>query len=250
MTAAPAPCPPEFERFAKFYYAACAIMDYSPIAGHVLRHVFHDHVGEILPKVTSQQAKQFAESYERHLAPFPNDGVDELRYFAGELYEVLKGNLRAGKISPDIADQYYLCSTIYSVLEGDDCIARERKCRHVACRLNRLLKRATKRRPAGKSHGQIDKKVIQEMMRSVQPMARVASQLVLPDFRKSFQENEITQFLMSCGVNIEKKSIPRDQDARAFIQQSLDNALDMMKNRKERQALECLRSALAAWESL
>lgn len=132
--------PSELKRYAKYHYAAESISNYNPTASQVLRHVFSDYcTDEILPLTASPDVHQFLETYKQSLDPFPCDGPAEMRYFANDLYNSLLVALQSGKISLELPDQFWLCSTIYSVIDGEEAEIREQMCRYAAVSLKKLV---------------------------------------------------------------------------------------------------------------
>lgn len=132
--------PGEIKRYAKYYYAAESISKYNKTVAQVLGHVFADYcVDEILPLTASPNAHRFITTYIQTLGPFPCDGPAETRYFANDLYDSLSAVLQSGKITKNLADQFWLCSTVYSVLDGEESEIREQMCRFAALSLRKLL---------------------------------------------------------------------------------------------------------------
>jgi hypothetical protein len=248
--------PPELEAIAKFYYVAEGISKFNQTAAKVMRHVFADHYGQIRGKVTDAGAAQWAEDYIAKLAPFPTDGISELSYFADELYEQLRGSVRSGSVSEALPDQFWVCGVIYSVLDSEKAVSREKKCCVAAARLKKMFTKCVKQAPGMPAKSDIGamkskpKTDVAGLMRSQAPAAKAVEARISkkPDFRAGFNEKEVSAYVSNIGLAVQERKGKRlEGDARSAVQENLDVALDMLNVRNKRQALAYLRNALALW---
>jgi hypothetical protein len=238
--------PPQFSSVAKYYFAAESISKYNPIVSVVLRHVFADSCTTILTTITSPSAQQFSETYHRTLSSFPLDGPDETRFFANELFKSLVTYLQSGKLSPQTPDQFWLCATVYSILEGDQALAREQLCRVTAVRLHRLL--ATGKRPprakmrTAPKRGADPPGPADPLMRScLAPRAPALPVAV------ALSPSDYAEKLGKLGVRI-ARSIPKaPPNATEAIQEGLDAGVALLQAGDRAGALARLRGALEIW---
>jgi hypothetical protein len=206
--------PPEFSQLAKYYYAAESLSKYNPIVTEVLRHVFGDSCADLVPTTASPAAREFAANYQKSLNVFPYDGPEESRLFANDLFATLCASLKSGRVSPALTDQFWLCGVVYSILDGDEAVRRERVCRIVAARLRRAFEAA--RRPPDRA--QLRKPAL--MLRMNRP----------PD-----------------DPDLSGQSPPLKEAVRAAVTERVDLALKMVKAGSPGQALNYLKLALDLW---
>jgi hypothetical protein len=246
------PIPPEFSSLAKYHFAAESISKYNPIVGIVLRHVFAHSCGD--SPSASPSAKQFLSSYSETLPSFPSDGPDEARFFANELFKSLQTYLQSGHLSPRTADQFWLCATVYSILEGDDAIEREQMCRAAAVRLQRVLAASKKktggaklRRPQSVYVGGngSEEGVDGSLMRSCVPGRKAPSVFPEPPVGKA--PSEYVAQLAQLGVRIEGKVPKVSPENVAAVQEGLDTGLGLLRAGDSREALARFRAALELW---
>jgi len=132
--------PKEFSHLRSYYNCGKTIEDISPTVSIVFYHVFIDYCKDILPTLNSQECNDFVEQFSGSLPIFPEDGPDEVRFVADELYEVLAEKYLSGKVYLKMPSHFYYCSMLYSIISGVVPEIREKRCRHVAARLLKWLK--------------------------------------------------------------------------------------------------------------
>ena len=277
MTATPIPVPPDLRRYAKYYYAAESLVKHNPIVAQVLRHVFADSChDDLLPLLASPEPRQFIESYRKNLSSFPCDGPEETRYFANELYDSLTAFLKSGKVSYKLAEQFMLCSVVFSVLEGDEAIHREKTCRIVAGRIKRALDKAKTKTDGRKSNQNLDDEFPDlqglRLCQSVRPGPSLLdsgaeklekkkkpekkkpqetkpAEPVKPDFRKAYDERAVIEYLTALGVSEDVKVPALMESCKARINEDLDMALTMAKMGNRENAVRCLDDAIKVWKA-
>jgi hypothetical protein len=218
--------PPEFSQLAKYYYAAESLSRYNPIVREVLRHVFGDSCADLVPTTASPAAREFAASYQKSLSVFPYDGPEESRLFANDLFATLCASLKSGRVSPALADQFWLCGVVYSILDGDEAVRRERTCRIAAARLLRAFNAA--RRPPDRAQ-----------LRKPASMLRMNRQ---PE--PALDDPELARL----GVAVSAQAPQLKGAARAAVTERVDLALKMIKMGSTAQALNYLKLAVDLWK--
>ena len=268
MTATPIPVPPDLRRYAKYYYAAESLVKYNPIVSQVMRHVFADSChDDLLPLLASPEPRQFIESYRKNLSSYPCDRPEETRYFANELYDSLTAFLKSGKVSYKLAEQFMLCSVVFSVLEGEEAIHRETTCRIVAGRIKRALDKAKTKTDGRKSSQNLNDEFPDlqglRLCQSVRPGPSLLdsgattiekkkpekAQPVKPDFRKAYDDRAVTEYLKALGVSDDVKVPAVKESCKARINEDLDMALTMAKMGNRENAVRCLDDALKVWKT-
>lgn len=149
--------PSEFWPYASFIIAAETVKQYNPIAAQVLTQVFVDICQDYIQTTTSKKAQEFLTNLSNNLPEFPRDGPDETKLLADDLYDSICSSLRSGKLNTHIAQQFWLCGILYSVLAGDESEKRERICKITAARLKMILAKAEiKKAPPARSQSNKD----------------------------------------------------------------------------------------------
>jgi hypothetical protein len=226
--------PPEFSQLAKYYYVAESLSKYNPIVTEVLRHVFADSCADLAPTTASPAAREFAASCQKSLNVFPYDGPEESRLFANDLFATLCASLKSGRVSPALADQFWLCGVVYSILDGDEAVRRERTCRIAAARIRRAFEAA--RRPPDRAQ-----------LRKPATMLRMNRQRAPADVPAPWTAPEDPE-LARLGVAVSGEAPPLRDAERAAVAERVDLALKMVKIGSRGQALNYLKLAVDLWK--
>ena len=258
------PVPEELKLYAKYYYAAESLLKYNPIVAQVLRHVFVDYcLDDIIPFTTAQRAHEFVQSYKKNLSSFPCDGPSETRYFANELYDSLISFLKSGKVGYKVAEQFWLCSIVFSVLDGEDAIHKEKTCRIAAARILRALNNARKSEPKPAKQSQktdadndfpnFDALRLVQSLRttdsgSLRSQQTEPAKPTKPDFKLGYDDQAAVAFLASMGIKIESQIPPVKDAFKGQIAERLDMALTMSHMSNNESALRNLEEAAKLWK--
>lgn len=273
--------PLEFRPYASYIIAAENIKRYNPIAAQVLTQVFVDICQDYVSTTSNQNAHDFLKNLTNNLPEFPRDGPDETKLLADDLYDSICSALRAGKINTHIAQQFWLCGILYSVLAGDEAEKRERICKITSARLKTILTKAEiKKAPNEKSTfkkqensnkqskeqssnstSKDNEKIksknneipVQKHSASTRPQKTAKP---LPSTITTFEsiishynEKKACEYLKSIGVNVPSSVPILNEKCRPFIAQSFDLCLSCLSQNDTEQAKSFLQAAQKSWKT-
>lgn len=275
--------PPEFSPYASYIIAAENVKRYNPIAAQVLTQVFVDICQDIVSTTSNQNAHEFLKNLSNNLPEFPRDGPDETKLLADDLYDSLCSSLRSGKINTHIAQQFWLCSILYSVLAGDEAEKREKICKITAARLKILLSKAEiKKTPQNKPSTKIqtnDKHQSKEQSSNIKDLPKLnektkpneaptqkssapsnlqknsrphPSTNATPTFESvitHYNEKKAIEYLKSIGVSVPSSVPMLNEKCRPSIAQKFDLCLSCLKQNDTEQAKLFLQAAQKSWKT-
>ena len=131
--------PIEFSSCSKYLIVAESVHPYNRVVSLVFTHIFVESCTAILSTTKSPVAIQYLENFQKQIPPFPKDGPEETKYFADDLFDAISSSLRSGKINTKAPLQLWLCSILYSVLDGNEAAERETICKISAAKLRKLV---------------------------------------------------------------------------------------------------------------
>ena len=255
--------PDQFRENASYFYAARALETINKPTAAVLYHVFADRCKEILESNDSPELESFLEIFTKQLPPFPPNGPSEVRFVAGELYGALLEKLQEGKINSHMPEQFILCSKLYSILDGENCVLRETRCRVIAAQLQVLFRnlKQKKEEEEAKKAAEEEARLKAEAANAKQTMpARSKSEKIIPheniltqysdppQLQQGYDQNHIIHYLMATGYNPHETKAPKfNENLRGAIQKYLDLGVSCLKRGDKEMGLEFLQKAKAVW---
>ena len=269
--------PKEFQEYGQYYNAAINLKRYNPIVSLVLTHVFIDNCQDIvLSSQTSESARNFLDKLKRNLPSFPRAGCEEVKIMANDLFISLRKHMREGNITSNIANQLWICNVLYSILNGDEAIKRERICKIAAVRINRLLGQLKKKNlhkqnppelhkptekpnakpnPTKKHHSTIPQNLPSKQTQpaddnhKVHRKRRIKPSVSLDSLLSNFDESNALSYLSSLGVKV-PTSVPQlNHKTESSILQNLELSLSSIAKNDYNEAKNLLYEAKNIWKS-
>lgn len=213
------PPPPEYAPYNHFYFVAESLDKYNYTAALVMRHVFcNSCIDDIVPGIGDYRVAQYMERYQKSLPDFPCDGPTETKNFADEMFATLSDSLEKGRVTTTMPEQFWILSVVYSVLEGDEVLHRERLCRNAGARLLRALATAKKPMP------------------------------VIPDLSGKYNAAKVDEYLAVLGIPVTSDIPELKPSCKSSVLEDIDAAIDLIRSGDRGGANNSLFRALNTWE--
>lgn len=242
--------PQEFSSCSKYQVVSETVYPYNRIVSLVFSHIFLDSCVNILSTTRSPEAFQFVDEYQKGLPPFPVDGPSETMCFADDLFESLMNKMRAGKITTKMPNQLWLCSTLYSVLEGEEAEKKEVICKVAAAKMRRMLNEGSVKTLNKLKNGlRLKLKVGTNNQASSTVDEHAKGKPDLNNILMNYNENDVMEYLLYLGVSIPNTSPQLKQICKPGVQMNLDLCMSFLGRGDKKGALTYLQAAQRIWKT-
>ena len=243
--------PPEFRENAHYFYAGRALESVNKPTAIVLYHVFADRCKEIAEEIKSPDLMNFIEIYSSKLPPFPDNGTSEALFVANELYGALYEKIESGILNTKMNEQFSLCSTLYSILEGEFCMLRETKCRILASKFQILINQMKDYYKNEPLNAEIEsekeaKEIPQEECKKPEEV-EIPKIIPQPTLGASYNVTAINEYLDYMGCDRTQKIPKCSETMRPLVQKYIDLGTSCIKRGDKKTGLNYLQRAKKAW---
>ena len=134
--------PKEFKPFAKYLDAGLSVESQNPTVAAMMKNFFYQTCQDYSQEYpVAPEAKQFLQTFGATVPPMPPNGVQETQNFADNLFLSLTTQFEQGKWRLGMVKDFQVCAFIYDILEGPQNEESSRKCKAVAVKINKMLRK-------------------------------------------------------------------------------------------------------------
>ena len=132
--------PPEFKQFYKFLQVSNALKSRNRAVSDYMSFCFKSACEEYAEeRPLSPQARAFLQNLQQTTPNVPNDIFDTVQDYANTLYLNTFQEFQKGHLTENLVDEFFILTVIYSSLDGDVAIEREKASKYAYIKLKKRL---------------------------------------------------------------------------------------------------------------
>ena len=133
--------PEEFKEFQKYYVAYELLKLKNKSVSQVMLYTFIDFCLEKGGRNIDKKLKNYIQEMWNLCEEFPQDGPQATQDLADEIFQNLTIKFQSGILTTEMANQYFLCSILYSVLGGSENAEKEDAALFASIKINTIIQK-------------------------------------------------------------------------------------------------------------
>ena len=134
--------PAEFRQYSSYLSISNALKNTDPIVSNVMRNCFLMFIQDMNDGSLSPQAVSYIRQIESTTSPMADNAQEVTKKFADDLYLKLSTQFQNGQLRNEMPKQFFMCAQIYSTLDDDESIQREKTCKVASVKIKKMLEKA------------------------------------------------------------------------------------------------------------
>lgn len=208
----------------------------------VMLHTFMDFCLEKFNYQQNPEIKDYLQNLAEKCGDFPEDGAQETRNLADDMFSRLTIQFQTGDITKDMPQQYLLCSLLYSVLEGAEAIERQNSCLYASLKIHEI-QRTGQSRP---HNTQPTKQPQREPAKVEKTNSKL--KLKMPEKRPYvYNRDTAIQYLAKQGIQL-PTNVKYPEDFEDIILRDISHGANCLEVGDKERALKFFKKARKAWQ--
>lgn len=238
--------PKEFQPFQKYLIISKMFANINKIVSSVMLHTYLDCCLENHQLTSDKSLRKYLNELIERCGDFPEDGAIETKNIAEEMFQNLTLKFENGVISEEMAKQYFVCSTLYSVLGGYECAERQDSCLFASLKIHELLRTGkapqitNAAEPVTKN---VDRKKPVLLKFSLKSRS---SKHVQKEEKYQYNKEEAIKFIENHNLKLVPKVADADPSYDSILR-DISHGIEMIKAGDKKRAAAFLRKARQEW---